>query len=422
MQRTPDLDAAAPAAQRHSTPATARNWRIACVSETYPPEVNGVALTVARIVDGLRLRGHSVQLIRPRQPGDANPESTRPEAGPAAPDELLQRSLPIPRYPGLRMGVPCRRTLQQAWQRQRPDVVHIATEGPLGWSALQAALNLGLPLCSDFRTNFHLYAGHYGIGLLGRAVLGHLRRFHNRTGFTMVPTEALRNELAEAGFKHLRVVSRGVDTQLFAPQRRDAALRHQWGVGDGDPVLACVGRLAREKNLDLALAAFRAVQAQQPRARLLLVGSGPCEAALRAACPQALFAGQRRGSDLAAHYASADMLLLPSLTETFGNVTTEALSSGLPVLAFNRAAAGELIEHGVNGHLVAVEDAPGFVATALTLAADAPLRQRIGRAARERALALGWEAVVESFEAVLHDAMRAHPHAARAPAGWLREA
>jgi glycosyltransferase involved in cell wall biosynthesis len=371
--------------------------RIAVVSETWPPEVNGVAITLERLVDALHARGHEIELVRPRQQGGAaEPAPRRPRF-----DELLLPGLALPRYPGLRMGLPCRRALLQRWSLQRPDVVHIATEGPLGWSALRAASQLGLPVCSDFRTNFQAYSGHYGLGWLRRPITAYLRRFHNLGQCTTVPTEALQRELARAGFKRLAVVGRGVDTRLFSPRRRSAALRHGWGVQEHDLVVACVGRLAAEKNLELMSAAFAAIRRHKPRARLLLVGDGPLRPQLAQQWPDALFAGQRSAEDLAAHYASADMLLFPSLTETFGNVTTEAMASALPVVAFDHAAAGQLIRNGHDGLLAPRGDARSFIRQAVALAGDREWRACVGERARERVIGLGWPAVAARLEALL---------------------
>ncbi len=385
-------------------PAATRSMRVACVTETYPPEVNGVSLTVARMVEGLQSRNHDVQLVRPRQQS-----AEAPDRGDRF-HEVLLRGMPIPRYPSLRMGMPSKRTLVRLWTLQRPDVVHIATEGPLGWSALQAAQHLKLPVCSDFRTNFHAYTQHYGIGWLRKPIMAYLRKFHNRTQCTMVPTEALRRELRAEGFERLEVVSRGVDTRQFDPARRSAALRAQWGADDDTLVVCCVGRLAREKNLEVLIDAFRGIERRMPTARLVLVGAGPLEAELRSACPGAALAGQRRGEDLAAHYASADLFLFPSLTETFGNVTTEALASGLPVVAFDYAAAAQVIDHEVDGLRVPFGDSAAFAEAALSLAFDPARRERLGLAARARAVQLDWAAIVQRFEAVLTDVIRQAAH------------
>ncbi|KQW48190.1 MULTISPECIES: glycosyltransferase family 1 protein [unclassified Roseateles] len=387
-------------------PAPRHSRRLAVVTETYPPEVNGVAMSMARVVDGLHRRNHDVQLIRPRQPARlTGPMSSKPTI-----DEVLTKGLPVPLYPNLRMGVPSKRALVKLWSLRRPDVVHIATEGPLGWSALQAAQHLSLPVTSDYRTNFHAYGKHYRLGLLSKPIMGYLRKFHNRCDATMVPTEAMRVLLADRGFERLNVVGRGVDAQRFDPARRSAAMRESWGAGPDDLVLGYVGRLAPEKNLGVVLAAYEAVKQLQLRARLVLVGDGPMRAELATRVPDAIFAGQRSGDDLAAHYAGLDLFLFPSLTETFGNVTTEAMASGCAVVAFESAAAGELIRSGVNGWLAGPGKEEAFVAAARVAALDANARRAVAQAARATARRLDWADITARFEAVLEGAIaRAEP-------------
>ncbi|MFG6468298.1 glycosyltransferase family 4 protein [Roseateles sp. BYS87W] len=386
-------------------PAPRHSRRLAVVTETYPPEVNGVAMSMARVVDGLNRRNHDVQLIRPRQPARATPPSGHPVV-----DEVLTKGLPVPLYPNLRMGVPSKRALVKLWSLKRPDVVHIATEGPLGWSALQAAQHLALPVTSDYRTNFHAYGKHYRLGLLSKPIMGYLRKFHNRCDATMVPTEALRQLLAERGFERLSVVGRGVDAQRFDPARRSAELRASWGAGPDDLVLGYVGRLAPEKNLGVVLAAYEAVKAQQPGVKLVFVGDGPMRAELAARAPQAHFAGSRSGDDLAAHYAGLDLFLFASLTETFGNVTTEAMASGCAVVAFDSAAAGELIHSGVNGWLAGAGREEDFVATTRVAASHRAARLAVAEAARATARRLDWGDITARFEGVLESAIaRAEP-------------
>ena len=366
-----------------------RRLRVAVVTETYPPEVNGVALTLERIVRGLREHGHAVQVVRPRQSAaDAVVDA----------DTLLTRGLPIPGYPDLRMGVPGLHALRRVWTQRRPDLVHIATEGPLGFWALRTARSLALPVTSDFRTNFHSYSRHYGIGWLQRPIAGYLRHFHNATHCTMVPTAALRDELKAQGFERLVVVGRGVDTALFDPARRDDALRARWGAGGDDPVALYVGRLAPEKNLDALLRAHEAMLAANPRTRLVFVGDGPMRDALRSRCPQAVFTGPQHGDALAACYASGDVFLFPSVTETYGNVTPEAMASGLAVVAFDHAAASQLIAHGHNGRLAPMVDVDAFVAHAAALAGNLPQARALGRAARRDALRLDWDRIVDEIE------------------------
>ena len=358
------------------------------VTETWPPEVNGVARTAARLAEGLQERGHDLQLVRPRQGA----------ADRARSHEVLMRGVPIPHYPNLRLGLPATGALTRLWKSRRPDVVHIITEGPLGWSALAAAERLGLPVVADFRTNFHDYSAHYGMGWLKRPILAYLRHFHNRTAATLVPTETMRARLAALGFRGLRVLGRGVDTALFDPARRDAALRAQWGAGPDDVVLLYVGRLAAEKNL----AALPLV----PGARMVFVGDGPLRAKLAERFPRAVFAGTRAGADLAAHYASADLFLFPSLTETWGNVTLEAMASGLAVVAYDYAGAAAVMCHGVNGVLVPFGDGAAFGAQARALANNLRRLRQLGANARRRAQGLGWEQLAAELEAVLTAAAR----------------
>jgi glycosyltransferase involved in cell wall biosynthesis len=375
--------------------------RIALVTETWTPEVNGVAMTLGRMVDGLIRRGHSVQLIRPRQ---VRGETAAHGDGL---EEVLSHGLRLPRYDGLKLGLPARVRLLREWSRQRPDLVHVATEGPLGWTAVTAANKLRIPVTSDFHTNFDHYSSHYGIGWLRQPVAAYLRRFHNRTAATYVPTAALAARLAAEGYRRVEVISRGVDTALYSSTRRSEALRRSWGVSPEGVAVVSVGRLAPEKNLGLALRAFAAIRRLRPDARMIVVGDGPQRAALERSCPGAVFAGMRHGEDLAAHYASADLFLFPSLTETFGNVTLEAMASGVCAVAYDYAAAAEVIRDFGNGASVACGDEEGFIARAVQLAGADALRAELAQAARRSAEAIDWERVNDSFTAALLRVWRA---------------
>lgn len=366
--------------------------RFTLVTETWPPEVNGVALTVHGLHNGLRELGHDVSLVRPRQdgaPGDGDP------------DELLVRGAPLPRYPGLRFGLPAGRALLTQWQRQRPDAIYVATEGPLGWSALRAARKLGIPAATGFHTRFDDYVARYGAAFLTPLVFGWMRRFHNGADATLVPTHELAEFLRGRGFARVELLRRAVDTSLFDPSRRDDALRAQWGAGPDDLAVILVGRFAPEKNLDLAVQAFRRIQRSQPNARFVWVGDGPSRAALQAANPDFIFTGIRRGEELARHFASGDLFLFPSLTETFGNVTLEAMASGLSIIAFDYGAAHEHLRTGEHGVAVAFGDHDAFVAAAEAIAGDPALRRRQGEAARAAVSQLSPASVARRFGELL---------------------
>lgn len=367
----------------------AHSLRVEFITETWPPEINGVARTLEALVNGLCARGHRVGVVRPRHQGVTDSH------GPA---ELLVPGMGLPGYPGVRLGLPAGRELRRRWAEARPDVIYIATEGPLGHSALRQARRQGIPVVAGFHTNFDAYSGHYHMGLLRRPVEAYLRRFHNRATTTLVPSAEGRERLIQRGFQRLALLGRGVDTELFDPHRRSQALRAEWGAGPETPVALHVGRIAPEKNIEGLIDAFRTIRQRVPECQLVVVGDGPATERLATALPELILTGPRTGGDLARHYASGDLFVFPSRTETFGNVVTEAMASGLAVVAFNRAAAGRYLRDGVNGRLVEPEDDTGFNTAAAELAADPGARARMGQAARETAQGIGWEAVIEEFE------------------------
>lgn len=390
--------------------------RVAIVSETYPPEVNGVALTVHALEEGLRSLGHPLQVIRPCRAGEATHSDNA---------RLVLPSLPLPGYPGLRIGLPAAGSLRAHWRLQRPDVVYVATEGPLGWSALSAARRLRIPVATGFHTRFDDYAARYGAPWLRGAVFAGLRRFHNRANATLVPTAELAQFLGARGFRDIALLQRAVDTVQFHPAHRSPALRAQWGVDDDTPVLIHVGRIAPEKNLDLAITAFRQAQQAQPRARFVLVGDGPDRAALARAHPDLIFSGTQRGASLSQHFASADLFVFPSLSETFGNVTLEAMASGIASVAFDYAASAEHLRDGEHGAAVAFGNAPAFVAATAVLAADPQRCRRMGRDARAAVSHLRPDTVARRFSQLLQQlanrdgCVAAHgmpsPHSGAAP-------
>ncbi|MET0888707.1 glycosyltransferase family 4 protein [Stenotrophomonas maltophilia] len=374
--------------------------RYAIVTETYPPEVNGVALTVQGLELGLRAAGHQVDLVRPRQSSDVD----------ATEGTVLVTGANLPRYPGLRFGLPAPSRLTRQWQQQRPDAIYIATEGPLGWSALRTARRLGIPVATGFHTRFDEYLPDYGVAWLQAAALRWMRRFHNQADATLVPTQELQQFLGEQGFDRVRLLARAVDSSQFEPERRDPALREEWGIDGNGFAAIYVGRIAPEKNLGLAVKAFRRLQQVRPKARFVFVGDGPARAKLAHDNPDFIFCGVQRGDALARHFASGDLFLFPSRSETFGNVTLEAMASGVATVAFDYGAAREYLRTDDNG--IAVNDDTEFVTAAVQLAGDDALRHRLGRNAATAMKRLHPQQVVAEFDALLAELAQARrPHA-----------
>jgi len=370
--------------------------RYSIVTETYPPEVNGVALTVQAKEQGLRARGHDVDLVRPRQ--HAQEKGT--------PHELLTPCAQIPGYPGMRFGFPADRALRAEWTRRRPDAIYIATEGPLGWSALRTARRMGIPVASGFHTRFDEYTRDYGVGFLQPLALRWMRGFHNASDATLVPTCELADFLTSRGFSKVVHLPRAVDTGRFHPARRSAALREAWGVGEHGLAAIYLGRIAAEKNLPLAVRAFRALKQRRPDAKFVWVGEGPAMSAIRDANPDFIFCGLQRGDAVATHFASADLFLFPSHSETFGNVTIEAMASAVATVAFRYGAAREHLFDGLHGAAIEGQDDDAFVAAACQIGCDDALRREMGFAAREAVRKLRPAQVAADFDDILQRIIR----------------
>ncbi|MBD3894307.1 glycosyltransferase family 1 protein [Halomonas sp. ML-15] len=371
--------------------------RLCLVSETWAPDINGVAHTLGQLADELQRRGITLQLVRPR------PASMCRDTRMA--DELQVRGFHLPRYPDVQFGWPCAGQLHAAWHHQRPDVIYLATEGPLGWSALRTAERLGIPTVSGFHTNFDHYASDYGLGWLRGSVARLLRRFHNRTGATLVPTQRQADLLGRQGIERIVVMGRGIDAQHFTPDKRDRLLRQRWGVGDHQPVALHVGRLASEKNLGLLVESFQAMHLAQPDLVSVVVGDGPQRQSLQQRLPTTHFTGFIDSDQLARHYASADLFIFPSRSETYGNVVLEAMASGLAVVAFDYAAAAEWIVPDQHGRIVPLDSPHSFVDQAAQLARAPASYSQLGRAARSRVADCHWSQIADRFLQVLTTAM-----------------
>ena len=363
---------------------------IEVVTDTYVPDINGVSFTLGHLCKGLMERGHQVKIIRSGKSYGLN--------------EFSVLSWPLPGYWEIKVGAPLPSQLLRRWKADRPDVIYVAIETPLGFSAVAAARKLGIPIVGGFHTNFCEYLKNYGVGWLGKAVWIYQKWFHARLGRTLVPSPDTRDKLADAGFGKISVLGRGVDTELFTPARRSEALRSSYGISENSPIALVVGRVSTEKNIGLAIRAYERMKKSCPELVCLVVGDGPARAKLIRKHPDVLFPGYLTGETLAACYASCDMMLFPSETETFGNVLLEAMSSGLAVLGYDYAAAAW---HGVQGEnliKVAKGDENAFIDASLDLLNPA-LRARIGAGARCTALELSWSSIVSKLEATFGEAV-----------------
>jgi glycosyltransferase involved in cell wall biosynthesis len=371
--------------------ASKSRLRLALVTETFPPEVNGVARTLGRWVSTFRSRGHDVRIIRPRQSNDP-------------PAFEYVHGVPLPFYPQVRLGFASPMRLRSIFLRSLPDLIHIATEGPLGVAALMAANSLGVPVASSFHTNFDQYLTHYGIAGFEAVAAVYLAWFHNQTHVTLAPGESACRRLQSIGVRETKVWSRGVDGDVFHPAHRDPELRQKLGLGDDDLLLLYVGRLAPEKNLVAALDSFERVQRIVPedlreRLRYALVGDGPSAASLAGRrMKHVILPGEMHGHELSRWYASADLFVFPSRSETFGNAVLEAQASGLPVVGYDCQGVNERVLHGTDGFL-AKSDAE--FDTALTiLCTEHERRASYARAARAKAECQDWSTIFDHLESL----------------------
>lgn len=355
--------------------------RVALISETFLPNVNGVVTTLCRLLEHLRDGGHEALLFAP----EGAPEQY------AGAQVVPMRGVPLPRYPELRLTPPQPGITAQL-RRFRPDVVHLAGTVALGVAGRHAARQVGAPLVGAYHTDFPAYTAHYGIGFLRELLYGYLRWVHNSCAVTLCPSSATLADLRAHGFRRLRLWGRGVDTARFHPGRRSAAWRESVGARPGERLLLYVGRLAPEKRLDLLAEALPAI----PGARLVLVGDGPARPALerRLAGAPAHFAGYLSGDELATAYASADLFAFPSDTETFGQVIQEAMASGLPVVAARAGGAIDLVRDGATGALFTPGSAPELAGRARELLGAPARAAAMGEAGRAAAERRSWSRVM----------------------------
>jgi glycosyltransferase involved in cell wall biosynthesis len=378
--------------------------RIAIVTETWPPEINGVAMSMMQLCQGLQRLGHKILLVRPIQKEvciEFHPDQ-----------ECLVLSQPVPKYPSVQFGWPQYLKVSKAFEKFAPDVVHIVTEGPLGLTALQAAKSKKIAVSSGFHSAFHDFSRFFDLAFLVKPIQRYLTWFHNSTDVTCVPSQFTEQALRSFGVTcPLVVVGRGVDVEKFSPKHRSQKLRQSWGADTDTRVMLYVGRLSPEKEVDVLIKSFHALQAHQGRnIKFVIVGDGPDRVRLTklANSKDIIFTGNLSGHDLAAAYASADVFTFASQADTFGNVVLEAIASGLAVVAYDYVCAHQHVKHGQTGWLTPLGNTTEFVELICNLPAITQLRA-MGQLASESVQSNSWQYPVQQLEQALYQVAKESP-------------
>jgi glycosyltransferase involved in cell wall biosynthesis len=372
--------------------------RIALFSEVYWPMVSGVGVTLLRLTEALEQRGHQVRVYSASYP---LPKGQQDRA-----EVHRSPSVPLFLYPDVQWAFPRLRDVAEDAARFRPDVVHVATEFALGLAGLKAARQLRLPLVASAHTDYDKYAARYGVDWALRVGWHYLRWFYGQAHRVLCPSRIYEEHLHSRGVTHTGVWSRGVDPAHFHPRFRSEAYRHALGLGPRDLLVTYIGRIAKEKNLVQLLAAWEALAAERGRAQLALVGRGPLEEEIRRRdIPGVHVLGLMHDRDLSEAYASADIFVFPSATETFGNSLLEAMGSGLPSLAASAGGVLEFAQHGRNAWLVSPNSAAALTLGLRYLMQDAGLRAGLAEGALQTARERGWGQVYDRLLLDYQDAV-----------------
>jgi phosphatidylinositol alpha 1,6-mannosyltransferase len=381
--------------------------RVAIITESFPPDVNGVSHSVVRTVEHLLARGHEPLVVAPTARRRASATGT--------PDVPVVRipSVGLPGYPGFRLGLPLP-AVAAALTAHNPDVVQLASPFTLGAHGAFVAARLGIPSVAIYQTDVPGFAGFYrvGGGRLGRAGAWRwLRAVHGRAARTLAPSSACRDDLTAHGIPDVHLWPRGVDSVRFHPDRRSTSLRAGWQAGTDAVVIGYIGRLAPEKRVELLAPLNRL-----PGVRVVVVGDGPSAASLRQLMPGAVFTGELTGDALAEAFASLDVFVHTGPHETFCQTVQEAMASGVPVVAPAAGGPLDLVRPGRTGLLAAPGDAGAIAEAVATLVADKSLRLAYGAAGRAAVAGRTWTAVgdmlLDHYAAVLGTSANAVARAA----------
>ena len=371
--------------------------KIVIVTETWPPEINGVAMSLMQLCKGLQKQGHKILLIRPKQKHVCYEFSPN--------KECLVTAQAVPKYPDMRFGWPQYLKVSQAISDFVPDIIHIVTEGPLGFTALHAAKAKRIPVSSGFHSPFQEFSRFFDLAFLVKPVQHYLKWFHNNTQLTCVPSVDTEKALRQFGVTcPMQVVGRGVDVEKFSAKHRSEKLRRMWGVDQDTTVLLYVGRLSPEKEINVLIDAYAAMRnCRNKKVKLVIVGDGPDRKRLQQmlAAEHIIFTGNLSGQQLAEAYASADVFVFASQVETFGNVVLEAMASGLAIVAYNYASTQLYVKHQQTGWVCPLGATDQFIQNILRLPNNSILHY-MGQHAMRDVQNIGWQQAVQQFEQALY--------------------
>ena len=380
--------------------------RVAIITENFLPKLDGVTRTLARLLEYLQANGHRALLL--------GPESGMQEY--AGAEVVGTAGFPLPFYPELKFNF-FRPLFIRRLNEFQPDIVHLVDPVVLGAAGLAAARFLNKPVVSSYHTNMAAYCAYFGVPIFTRPMWAYNRLIHSQCALTFCPSPSTAGMLEKQGFQNLRIWSRGVDTTLFRPERRSAELRASWLHRRKRPgektVLLYAGRISWEKNLHLLTQAYRNMD--HKRCHLVIVGQGPAfgEVQQELADLPVTFTGYLQGEDLAAAYASADIFVFPSRSETFGQVVLEAMASGLPVAGVYSEGVCDLVQNGETGYLLDTqglsekEEAPAYQEIVAHLVVNAAVRQRMGQAALQEARERSWPEAMKNLVQGYRDVIEA---------------
>jgi glycosyltransferase involved in cell wall biosynthesis len=350
--------------------------------------VSGVGVTLLRLTRALEQRGHQVRVYTATY--------SIPDGQADRPEVHRSPSVPLFLYPDVQWAFPRLREIVQDLQQFEPDVVHVATEFALGLSGLKAARQLKLPVIASAHTDYDKYAARYGVEWALRVGWHYLRWFYGQAYRVLCPSSMYQQHLHSRGVSHTGIWSRGVDPDEFHPRFRSERYRQALGLKPDDLLVTYIGRIAREKNLRHLLTAWEALRSERGSAALVFVGRGPLEDEIRRRrIPGVHVSGLLHGRDLAEAYASADLFVFPSATETFGNSLLEAMGSGLPCLAASAGGVLEFARQGQNAWLVAPNSAAALTQGLRRLLLDSGLRETLAAGGLATAAERSWDKVYD---------------------------